>query len=79
MKGSAFETFEIQPKDYARLIDLMEKYSDRPMDLADASLVLIAEHTKQNKILTSDSDFFFYRINGRESFEVIPIWVQSPQ
>lgn len=36
---------EIQENDYARLLDLMEKYRDRPMDLADATLVVVAEKT----------------------------------
>ncbi|MBU6230604.1 MAG: PIN domain-containing protein [Cyanobacteria bacterium REEB459] len=63
--------FEIQENDYAHLLDLMEKYSDRPMDLADATLVLAAENTGYRQILTLDSDFFFYRIRDRDSFDVI--------
>jgi uncharacterized protein len=51
----------------------MEQYSDRPMDLADATLVLAAEKTGYNQILTLDSDFLFYRINERDTFDVIQI------
>ena len=64
---------EIQPADYIRLFDLMERYSDRPMDLADATLVVAAEKTGYRQILTIDSDFLFYRINERETFEIIAV------
>jgi uncharacterized protein len=64
---------EMQEGDYARLLDLMEKYRDRPMDLADATLVLAAEKTGYRQILTLDSDFFFYRIGDRDTFDVIQV------
>ncbi|WP_414541517.1 type II toxin-antitoxin system VapC family toxin [Nostoc sp. CCY0012] len=63
--------YEIQSSDYNRLFVLMEKYQDRPMDLADATLVLTAEKTGFYQILTLDSDFLFYRIDNHVSFEII--------
>lgn len=36
---------------------LMEKYRDTPMDLADASLVALAETRGLKRIFTLDSDF----------------------
>lgn len=51
---------------------LMEKYADRPMDLADATLVALAEERGQRRIFTLDSDFHIYRLHGRQRFEVIP-------
>jgi uncharacterized protein len=51
---------------------LMEKYQDTSMDFADASLVAAAESLKIKKIFTLDSDFYVYRINETESFEIIP-------
>ena len=56
----------------ARMRILMEKYRDTPMDLADASLVAAAEGLELHRILTLDSDFRVYRINGRIAFEVVP-------
>lgn len=64
-------TYEIQRDDYPRLFQLMEKYQDRPMDLADATLVLAAERTKEHRILTLDTDFLFYRIDDRKNFRII--------
>jgi predicted nucleic acid-binding protein len=57
--------------DYDRILELMQKYKDRPMDFADATLVMAAERTGITRILTLDSDFLFYRINDRSSFEII--------
>jgi predicted nucleic acid-binding protein len=47
----------------ARAFELMDKYSDRPMDLADASLIVAAERLKTSRIFTIDRrDFRAYRI-----------------
>jgi len=67
------EAYDVRSSDYNRLFELMEKYQDRPMDLADATLVLLAEKTGNRKILTLDSDFLFYRIGSRETFDVIRV------
>ncbi len=61
----------IEISDYPRLFQLIDKYKDRPMDLADATLVVIAEKLNFNSILTFDSDFFFYLINNKDTFNVI--------
>jgi predicted nucleic acid-binding protein len=46
-----------------RAFELMETYADRPMDLADASLVVAAESVRARKVLTVDRpDFETYRI-----------------
>ncbi len=51
---------------------LMAKYADLPMDLADATLVALAEERGQRRIFTLDSGFEVYRINGRGRFETVP-------
>jgi predicted nucleic acid-binding protein len=56
----------------ARIEDIMEKYSDTPMDLADASLVATAETRRLRQIFTLDADFRVYRAQDKEPFEVIP-------
>lgn len=55
-----------------RTATLMSKYADRPMDLADASLVALAEERGQRRIFTLDSDFRIYRFHGRAHFEIVP-------
>ena len=56
----------------ARAARLMENYADRPMDLADATLVALAEERDTNRVFTLDSDFHIYRFKGRRRFEVVP-------
>ena len=53
---------------------LLRQYRDRPMDLADASLVLLAERTGLTEILTIDrADFDVYRLaDGRSFGQVLP-------
>jgi predicted nucleic acid-binding protein len=51
---------------------LMDQYADRPMDLADATLVALAEERKARRIFTLDADFHIYRLRGRQRFETIP-------
>ncbi|OBQ15620.1 type II toxin-antitoxin system VapC family toxin [Anabaena sp. AL93] len=63
--------YEVQATDYERLFELIKKYQDRPMDLADGILVIAVERLQINRILTLDSDFFFYLINDSEPFNVI--------
>src|ERR1043166_6525491 len=41
--AGAFEVFDLGPGDAPRLDVLMRDYADLPMDLADASLVILAE------------------------------------
>jgi len=58
-----------------RAFALMVRYADRPMDLADASLVVLAEVLRSRKIFTIDrSDFATYRIqqgHRQSAFELI--------
>ena len=50
-----------------RLIELAEKYSDRPMDLADGSLLVVSELTGIKSIVTIDSDFYIYRTKDKKN------------
>jgi len=51
----------------SRLIRLMDKYANRPMDFADACLVVMSEEARDVMIYTLDSeDFSIYRRHGRE-------------
>lgn len=60
---------ELEPDDGSAMLVLLEKYRDRPMDLADASLVLLAERLGIAEILTVDrADFDVYRLSGNRRF-----------
>lgn len=59
--------------DIPRIRELMRKYANRPMDLADAALVRVAEREGLRKIFTIDRrDFSVYRINHRSRPILIP-------
>ena len=48
------------------LRQLQKKYLNVPMSLADACLVRMTELHAQTRVFTTDSDFRFYRRNGRQ-------------
>jgi predicted nucleic acid-binding protein len=50
---------------------LHRKYRDRPMSLADACIVRMAELHDRHAVLTLDSDFSVYRKHGREPLVLI--------
>ena len=71
--GGALRLAEILPDDLGRMLRLMEKYSDLPMDFADASLVALSESLNVRKIFTLDQRHFrVYRPRHAHSFEVFP-------
>jgi predicted nucleic acid-binding protein len=69
------EALAIEPLDAeltARSAALMRSYRDHPMDLADATLVAVAEARKMTTIFTLDSHFRSYGLRGGRHLEVIP-------
>lgn len=60
----------------SRAFELMEVYADRPMDFADASLVVAAERLDIRKVFTLDrNDFETYRVrrgHGHYPMEIVP-------
>lgn len=66
----AFKVYDLKTKDGPSIYRLMEKYQDLPMDLADASLVILAEHLGKGLILSTDErDFKTYRFKNHKPFK----------
>jgi predicted nucleic acid-binding protein len=61
--------FDLEPN-LDRVLALMKKYADTPMDFVDACLVCMTEAKRDCKLLTLDSDFKIYR---RFERQVIPL------
>ena len=61
----------LTPMEANRMSALMEQYSDTPMDLADASLVAVAESLSLSRIFTTDNDFYIYRLADGSALEVV--------
>jgi len=70
--GGGLAVVELGPDAAADLLRLLEKYRDRPMDLADASLVLLAQKLGVGDILTVDrADFDTYRLANKARFNQV--------
>ncbi|HYL64250.1 MAG TPA: PIN domain-containing protein [Candidatus Methylomirabilis sp.] len=63
----------LDSSDVPRIRELMRKYVNRPMDLADAVLLRVAEREGLRKIFTVDRrDFSVYRLHNRIRPTLIP-------
>jgi predicted nucleic acid-binding protein len=67
-QGAAALSFDLG-NELAAVLDLMDKYADVPMSLADACLVRMSETVPDPVVLTTDADFKIYR---RHSRQVVP-------
>jgi uncharacterized protein len=62
VRASGLEVWFLTRQSLARSFELMERYADHPMDLADASLVAAAETLRSTTVFTIDRrDFLAYR------------------
>jgi len=63
---------DLSKEETDRMDELMDKYRDLPMDLADASLVAVADQLGMNTIFTLDKDFHIYRLRDSSAFRIVP-------
>jgi hypothetical protein len=69
LSGGSCTVFSLEGTHLPRVEELMEQYADLPMDLADASLVVLAEELRDGRILSTDQrDFRTYRWKNRKPF-----------
>jgi uncharacterized protein len=61
-----------EPRDWIHLAELMGKYRDAPMALADAQLMALAEELGGPPICTLDSDFRIYRFADGSAPRMLP-------
>ncbi|TVQ42352.1 MAG: PIN domain-containing protein [Gloeocapsa sp. DLM2.Bin57] len=62
--------FDLKPSHCPRIEELMQKYRDLPIDLTDASLVILAEELEDGRILSIDCrDFNTYRWKNTKPFQ----------
>jgi hypothetical protein len=65
---SAIEVDLETPTDFKRIVALLEKYRDLPMDFADASVVALCERLGTDRVASIDSDFVVYRMSRNKAF-----------
>ena len=73
IERGALTLLPLDVSDVPRIRELIAKYADCPMDLADAALIRVAEREGVRKIFTVDrQDFAVYRIHGRIRPTLLP-------
>lgn len=58
--------------EYPRMAELMDRYEDLPMDLADASLVSLAEVSDLRKVFSLDQHLRIYQLEDGTHLDVMP-------
>jgi predicted nucleic acid-binding protein len=71
MNVGAITLEPITSYDLQRIKELTIKYSDLPMDFADACLVFLGEKLNINTIATIDRNFDIYRLKGKKAFTTL--------
>jgi len=72
LETQALALAPLDETDAPRMRELMEKYRDLPMDLADAALVRVAERESMTRIFTLDRRHFsIYRPGRRRRFSIV--------
>ncbi|WCL50723.1 type II toxin-antitoxin system VapC family toxin [Leptospira sp. GIMC2001] len=61
IERGSIQIVELRLEDLKYIKNRMRKYSDLPMDLADASLMCISERDGIDRIISIDSDFSIYK------------------
>jgi uncharacterized protein len=73
LERDAAKILSLDVGDVPRMRELMRKYRDLPMDLADAALVRAAERERISRVFTIDRrDFEVYRPRGIRRFTILP-------
>jgi uncharacterized protein len=74
LRSGAIVVGAIQDSEMQHVRALMFRFSDRPMDFADATLTFLAERESIDLVLTIDrADFQTYRIAGKRAFRILPV------
>ena len=73
LEVGSVEIAPLGPSDLSRMRQLMQRYHDLPMDLADAALVTVAEREGITRVFTLDRrDFEVYRPAKIGRFSLVP-------
>jgi len=78
IKDGAIDIACTDNDDFEQIHTCMTKYRDTPMDFADASLVILANKLKINRIISLDPDFDVYRtLSGKKFHNLIRDIIQN--
>ncbi len=63
----AVTIYQIEQVEIGKIIKMMQKYSDIPMDLADSTLMYVAQKENIKDIISINNDFDIYRTIKKQS------------
>ena len=70
--SSACELCEFDAEGQARIVTVLERYQDLPMDYADATLLVLGEIEKVSSVATVDvNDFSVYRMANGKAMKLV--------
>ncbi len=72
IERGALRLLPLDESDLPRVRGILHKYRDLPMDLADATLVHVAEREGTLRVFTLDRRHFSVYRAGRRAFQIIP-------
>jgi len=73
IERGGFDIYPLERTDLTNCRRLMNQYHDLPMDLADATLVALADRLGISKVFTLDhKDFSIYRFKQKKRFTLMP-------
>lgn len=79
IQRGGMEIYPLEKELLIRCHELMKQYHDLPMDLADATLVALADVLGVSKVFTLDhKDFSIYRFKQKRRFTIIPSKILEP-
>jgi predicted nucleic acid-binding protein len=68
IQAGGLKLTEPEGEDFGRVLVLLEKYADLPLDFADAVVVALCERLGTNRVASVDRHFTIYRHKGRTGF-----------
>ena len=75
----AVEIIDLAPDDWARAVELIETYLDRPLGLVDAAIVAAAERLNVTDLATMNGrDFYLVRPRHTTAFTLLPEGLARP-
>jgi predicted nucleic acid-binding protein len=66
VRRGALQLVAVITKETTSVLELLDKYQDVPMSVADACVVRLTEILPEPLVLTTDADFKIYRRHGRK-------------
>lgn len=68
VRDGGLTLIDSEAADFDRIIQLMEKYADLPIDFTDAAIIALCEKLEVRDVASVDGDFRVYRYRNRLTF-----------